>query len=165
VSGLLGFSAAALCVVYVMSFWGRSMAWQPQPRLAVPDADRLNYVFVTVDTGHGAVDAYLSSFDKQIRGYTGAPAEIGQIAKEYRVYYQKVPTVRRDTLRWRPIGSRPFGGIDRQRTAKHSKAAGVWEPTASPRHPRTVRLPQPPRWDRCKFMPTTSSLPSALSRV
>jgi protein SCO1 len=68
------------------------MAWQPQPRLAVPDADRLNYVFVTVDTGHGAVDAYLSSFDKQIRGYTGAPAEIGQIAKEYRVYYQKVPT-------------------------------------------------------------------------
>jgi protein SCO1 len=36
--------------------------------------------------------AYLSSFDKRIRGYTGTPAEIVQIAKEYRVYYQKVPT-------------------------------------------------------------------------
>jgi protein SCO1 len=36
--------------------------------------------------------AYLTSFDKHIRGYTGTPAEIAQIAKEYRVYYNKVPT-------------------------------------------------------------------------
>ena len=36
--------------------------------------------------------AYLSSFDNRIRGYTGTLAEIAQIAKEYRVYYQKVPT-------------------------------------------------------------------------
>jgi protein SCO1 len=52
-------------------------------------------VFVTVDPERDTVQsmhAYLSSFDKHIRGYTGTPAEMAQIAKEYRVYYQKVPT-------------------------------------------------------------------------
>jgi protein SCO1/2 len=60
-----------------------------------PDADKLNYVFVTVDPERDTVQSlhtYLSSFDKHIRGYTGTPAEIAQIAKEYRVYYKKVPT-------------------------------------------------------------------------
>ena len=60
-----------------------------------PDADKLNYVFVTVDPERDTVKsmhAYVSSFDKHIRGYTGTPAEIAQIAKEYRVYYKKVPT-------------------------------------------------------------------------
>ena len=59
------------------------------------DADRLNYVFVTVDPERDTVQSlhtYLSSFDKRIRGYTGTPAEIAQIAREYRVYYKKVPT-------------------------------------------------------------------------
>jgi protein SCO1 len=39
-----------------------------------PDADRLNYVFVSVDPERDTVQsmhAYLSSFDKRIRGYTG----------------------------------------------------------------------------------------------
>jgi protein SCO1 len=60
-----------------------------------PDADRFNYVFVTVDPERDTVQSlhtYLSSFDKHIRGYTGTPAEIAQIAKEYRVYYKKIPT-------------------------------------------------------------------------
>jgi protein SCO1/2 len=144
-AGLLGFSAAALCVVYVMLFWGpvhrvaatapiggpftlvddtgatvteQTIAGKPYvmdfgytfcpdvcPTTLLdlsrwikklgPDADRLNYVFVTVDPERDTVQslhAYLSSFDKRIRGYTGTPAEIAQIAKEYRVYYQKVPT-------------------------------------------------------------------------
>jgi protein SCO1 len=59
-----------------------------------PDADRLNYVFVTVDPERDTVQsmhAYLSSFDKRIHGYTGTPAEVAQIAREYRVYYRKVP--------------------------------------------------------------------------
>jgi protein SCO1 len=59
------------------------------------DADKLNYVFVTVDPERDTVQsmhAYLSSFDKHIRGYTGTPAEIAKIAKEYRIYYKKVPT-------------------------------------------------------------------------
>jgi protein SCO1 len=143
-AGLLGFSAAALCIVYAASFW-------PDHRVAAPtpiggpftlvddtgapvtektiagkpyvmyfgytfcpdvcpttlldlsrwieklgtDADRLNYVFVTIDPERDTIQsmhAYLSSFDKRIRGYTGTLAEIAQIAKEYRVYYQKVPT-------------------------------------------------------------------------
>jgi protein SCO1/2 len=60
-----------------------------------PDADRLNYVFVTVDPERDTVQSlrtYLSSFDKRIRGYTGTPAEIAQIARGYRVYYRKIPT-------------------------------------------------------------------------
>ena len=60
-----------------------------------PDADKLNYVFVTVDPERDtakSMHAYLSSFDRHIRGYTGTPEEIAKIAKEYRVYYKKVPT-------------------------------------------------------------------------
>ena len=60
-----------------------------------PDADKLNYVFVTVDPARDTVQlmhAYLSSFDKHIRGYTGTPAEIAPIANEYHVYYKKIPT-------------------------------------------------------------------------
>jgi protein SCO1 len=144
-AGLLGFSAAALCMFYVMSFRGvghgvaattqtggpftlvddtgatvteRTIAGKPYvmdfgytfcpdvcPTTLLdlsrwikklgPDADKLNYVFVTVDPERDTVQsmhAYLSSFDKRIRGYTGTPAEIAQIAKEYRVYYKKVPT-------------------------------------------------------------------------
>ena len=52
-------------------------------------------MFVTVDPERDTVQslhAYMSSFDKRFRGYTGTPAEIAQIEKEYRVYYRKVPT-------------------------------------------------------------------------
>jgi protein SCO1 len=144
-AGLLGFSAAALCIVYAASFWEpahrvaaptpiggpftlvddngapvteKTVAGKPYvmyfgytfcpdvcPTTLLdlsrwieklgPDADRLNYVFVTIDPERDTIQsmhAYLSSFDKRIRGYTGTLAEIAQIAKEYRVYYQKVPT-------------------------------------------------------------------------
>jgi protein SCO1 len=60
-----------------------------------PDADKLNYVFVTIDPERDTpklMHAYLSSFDKRIRGFTGTPAQIAKIAREYRVYYKKVPT-------------------------------------------------------------------------
>jgi protein SCO1 len=60
-----------------------------------PDADKLNYVFVTVDPERDTpklMHQYLASFDKRIRGFTGTPAQIAQIAKEYRVYYKKIPT-------------------------------------------------------------------------
>lgn len=60
-----------------------------------PEADKLNYVFVTVDPERDTpklMHTYLSSFDKHIRGFTGTPQQIAQIAKEYRVYYKKVPT-------------------------------------------------------------------------
>ncbi len=60
-----------------------------------PDADKLNYVFVTVDPERDTpklMHEYLASFDRRIRGFTGTPAQIAKIAKEYRIYYKKVPT-------------------------------------------------------------------------
>jgi len=60
-----------------------------------PDADRINYIFVTVDPERDTQElmhAYASSFDKRIRGFTGTTEQIAKIANEYRVYYKKVPT-------------------------------------------------------------------------
>jgi len=57
-----------------------------------PDAEKLNYVFVSIDPERDTpklMHTYLSSFDRHIRGFTGTPE---QIAKEYRVYYKKIPT-------------------------------------------------------------------------
>jgi protein SCO1/2 len=59
-----------------------------------PDADKLNYVFVSIDPERDTPElmhTYLSSFDRHIRGFTGTPEEIAKIAKEYRVYYKKIP--------------------------------------------------------------------------
>jgi protein SCO1 len=59
------------------------------------DADKLNYAFVTVDPERDTpqlMHGYLSSFDKRIRGFSGTPEEIAKIAREYRVYYKKIPT-------------------------------------------------------------------------
>jgi protein SCO1/2 len=60
-----------------------------------PAADKLNYVFVSVDPERDTVQlmhTYLSSFDKRIRGYTGTSEQIAKIAKEYHVYYKKIST-------------------------------------------------------------------------
>lgn len=59
-----------------------------------PAADRLNVVFVTIDPARDTpkqLKAYLSAFDPRIRGLTGSPQAIAKIAKEYAIYYQKVP--------------------------------------------------------------------------
>lgn len=60
-----------------------------------PEADRLNYIFVSIDPERDTpkvMHAYVSSFDKRIRGFTGTPAQIAKMAQEYRVYYKKIPT-------------------------------------------------------------------------
>src|ERR1700730_17974617 len=60
-----------------------------------PDADKLNYVFVTVDPRRDTskvMHDYMSSFDKHIRGFTGTPEQIAKIAQEYRVYYKRIPS-------------------------------------------------------------------------
>jgi protein SCO1/2 len=60
-----------------------------------PDADKINYVFVTIDPQRDTpalMHDYLSSFDKHIRGFTGTSDEIATIAREYRVYYKRIPT-------------------------------------------------------------------------
>lgn len=35
---------------------------------------------------------YVSAFDPRIRGLTGTPDQIAKIAREYRVYYKRIPT-------------------------------------------------------------------------
>jgi len=59
------------------------------------DADRLQFVFITVDPERDtpeAMKAYLSSggFPKGVIGLTGTPEQIAAVAKAYRVTYQKV---------------------------------------------------------------------------
>jgi protein SCO1 len=59
-----------------------------------PDADRVRALFITVDPERDTVSAmksYVSNFDPHMIGLTGDPAEIAKVAKEYRVYYKKVP--------------------------------------------------------------------------
>jgi protein SCO1/2 len=58
------------------------------------DADRLNVVFVSVDPERDTpktLHDYLSYFDKRIQGFTGTPEQLAVMAKEYGVYYKKVP--------------------------------------------------------------------------
>jgi protein SCO1/2 len=60
-----------------------------------PDAEKLNYVFVSIDPERDTpklMHTYLSSFDRHIRGFTGTPEQIAKIAEEYRVYYKKIRT-------------------------------------------------------------------------
>jgi len=64
-------------------------------QLLGPDADRLNYVFVTVDPEHDTpkvMHDYVSAFDPRIRGFTGTSDQIAKIASEYRIYYKRIPT-------------------------------------------------------------------------
>jgi protein SCO1 len=58
------------------------------------DASRTGALFITVDPERdtaAALKDYLSSFDPHLRGLTGNPAALDSVAKEYRVYYKKVP--------------------------------------------------------------------------
>jgi protein SCO1/2 len=59
-----------------------------------PDADRTAALFITVDPERDTTTAlkdYLGSFDPHLRGLTGDAAALASVAKEYRVYYKKVP--------------------------------------------------------------------------
>jgi protein SCO1/2 len=58
------------------------------------DADRTHGVFITVDPERDTqpvLKDYLSSFDPHLSGLTGDLASITAVAKEYRVYFKKVP--------------------------------------------------------------------------
>ena len=60
-----------------------------------PDADKLNYVFVTVDPERDTpkvMHDYVSAFDPRIRGFTGTSDQIAKVTSEYRVYYKRIPT-------------------------------------------------------------------------
>jgi protein SCO1/2 len=58
-----------------------------------PDADRLNVVFVSVDSEHDTpalIKLYLSSFDLRIRGFVGSETQIQQITSAFGVRYKRV---------------------------------------------------------------------------
>jgi protein SCO1/2 len=60
-----------------------------------PDGDRVQGVFVTVDPERDTPEllkGYLGSMDPSFVGLTGTPDEIKAAAKEFKVFYQKVPT-------------------------------------------------------------------------
>ena len=60
-----------------------------------PASSKLHVLFITVDPERDDVASlkdYLSSFNPQVIGLTGDPTAIAAVAKEYRVYYKKVPT-------------------------------------------------------------------------
>lgn len=60
-----------------------------------PDADKLKVLFITVDPDRDTPEFlrdYLQSFDPRIVGLTGSQAEIDRVGKEYRAFWEKVPT-------------------------------------------------------------------------
>lgn len=59
------------------------------------DAKDLKVFFITVDPERDTIEfmkSYLTSFDPRIIGLRPSPEELAQIAKTYRVFYEKVPT-------------------------------------------------------------------------
>ena len=59
-----------------------------------PDGKEIKALFISIDPERDDVASlkdYLSSFNDRIVGLTGTPDQIAAVAKEYRVYYKKVP--------------------------------------------------------------------------
>lgn len=59
-----------------------------------PLAAKLQPVFISIDPERDtpeAVGAFTRAFDPRILGLTGSPAEVDAVAKEYRVFYKKLP--------------------------------------------------------------------------
>lgn len=58
------------------------------------DASKLNIVFISIDPERdtpASLKQYLSGFHPQITGATGTPDQLKAMAKEFMVYYAKVP--------------------------------------------------------------------------
>jgi len=58
------------------------------------DAGRLQVIFITVDPERdtpGLLKTYLGAFDPSFLGLTGTPEQIAAVAKDFRVFYEKVP--------------------------------------------------------------------------
>jgi protein SCO1/2 len=59
-----------------------------------PDAERIQWLFVSVDTERDTPEAmarYLEAFDPRIVGLSGTEAQIAEAARNFRVYYRRVP--------------------------------------------------------------------------
>jgi cytochrome oxidase Cu insertion factor (SCO1/SenC/PrrC family) len=63
-------------------------------KLGVDAAKKVNLVFITVDPERDTpelIKGYVTNFGPTFEGLTGTPEQIAQVARAYRVYYQKVP--------------------------------------------------------------------------
>lgn len=59
-----------------------------------PQADRVQVLFITLDPERdtpAVLKAYVPAFDPRFLGLSGTPEQIDKVAKEFRVFYQKVP--------------------------------------------------------------------------
>jgi protein SCO1/2 len=59
-----------------------------------PDADKMRFVFVTVDPERDTPEAmndYVSAFSDKVIGITGDPDKVRAMAKDYRIYFRKAP--------------------------------------------------------------------------
>jgi protein SCO1/2 len=59
-----------------------------------PEADKLRFVFVTVDPERDTrqvVNDYVSAFSERIIGITGDPAAVNSMTKDYKIFSHKVP--------------------------------------------------------------------------
>ena len=59
------------------------------------DRDLFQVVFITLDPERDTpevLDAYVKAFDPTFTALTGTPEEIAAVAKEFKVFYEKVPT-------------------------------------------------------------------------
>lgn len=64
-------------------------------RLLGPDGARLQVVFVTVDPERDTpvvLKDYLAAFDSSFVALRGSPEQVAATAKEFKIFYQKVPT-------------------------------------------------------------------------
>ena len=60
-----------------------------------PDGDRLQVVFITVDPERdkpAMLDAYVKAFDPSFQALYGTPEEIAVAAREFGIFYEKIPT-------------------------------------------------------------------------
>jgi protein SCO1/2 len=59
-----------------------------------PQADRVQVLFITLDPARDTPEvlkAYVPAFDPRFLGLTGSEEQTEKVAKEFRVFYQKVP--------------------------------------------------------------------------
>lgn len=59
-----------------------------------PEADRVNWLFVSVDSGRDdprTMADYLAAFDPRIIGLSGTEPQIAAAARSFRVFYRRVP--------------------------------------------------------------------------
>ena len=65
-----------------------------------PSADKVQVLFITVDPERDTpqlLSQYVPAFDKRFLGLTGTLPEIDKTAKDFHVYYQKVPGKTKDS--------------------------------------------------------------------